>query len=191
MSSSLRSYGQTKEALTRFVKADTAVYIPNDGPTAFFPFSYNNGVLDITYEGNDFKEVMVDISGQPPADDEVETNFAVRIMGGPYLATSLGDNFKQYIRSWRTATIDAGSPIEVDVPSQILKIQSAARGLVASTENVSYRITTQRPASDNYITGNAIDKFNTTYIFKTPLTITIKESGVTKYIIFRTILDQE
>ena len=191
MSSALRSLGVKKEALTRFLKVDGQSYDPSGASTALFPFTYNSGVLDITYEGNDFKAVMVDISGQEPSFDGGASNFAVRIMGGPYLVTSLGSKFKAYIRSWRAATIDVGSPIEVDVPGQVLKVQAAARALVNATENDNWRISTQRPESDNYITGNALDGFSTTYVFKTPLTFTIKESGVTKYIVFRTTFDQE
>jgi len=191
MSSSLRSLGVKKEALTRFLKVDGQSYETLSGPTLLFPYTYNSGVLDITYEGNDFKAVMVDISGVEPSFDSGESNSAVRIMGGPYLVTSLGSKFKAYIRSWRAATIDVGSPIEVDVPAQVLKVQAAARALVNATENDNWRISTQRPESDNYITGNALDGFSTTYVFKTPLTFTIKESGVTKYIVFRTTFDQE
>lgn len=194
MSSAIRSLGVKKEALTRFIKADSLCYAlddPVDGPYDLFPFTYNSGVLDITYDGNDFKAIMVDVSGQEPSYDGAQSNFAVRIMGGPYLVTSLGSKFKAYIRSWRAATIDAGSPIEVDVPSQVLKIQRAARELVNSLSDNNWEISTQRPESDNYITGNALDRFSTTYVFKTPLTFTIKESGVTKYIVFRTMFDQE
>lgn len=189
MSSAFRSLGVKKEALTRFIKADSLCYEPDVDPISLFPFTYNSGVLDITYEGNDFKAVMVDISGVDPYNGE--SNLAVRIMGGPYLVTSLGSKFKAYIRSWRAATIDAGSPIEVDVPAQVLKIQGAVQDLVNSTQDDNWRISTQRPESDNYITGNALDGFKTTYVFKTPLTFTIKESGVTQYIVFRTMFDQE
>jgi hypothetical protein len=134
---------------------------------------------------------MVDISGVEPSFEGGASNTAVRIMGGPFLVTSLGSKFKAYISSWRAATIDVGSPIEVDVPGQVLKVQGAARELVNSISDNNWTLSTQRPESDNYITGNALDGFNTTYVFKTPLTFTIKESGVTKYIVFRTIFDQE
>ena len=194
MSSALRSFAVRKEGLTRFVKPDSPTYTISGEGALLFPFSYNNGVLDITYEGNSFKSLMVDISGVPPSPDQEgpggETDTAVRIMSGPYLATSLGSNFKDYIRAWRAATIDSGSPIEVYIPPQLLKVQAADRAVTAFAYD-TYNVGTQPPASDNFITGNTLNKFSTTYIFKTPLTFTIVESSVIKYITFQSHIEQE
>jgi len=195
MSSVIRSLAVTKEALTRFVKADSPSYI--NGPeeeevNVLFPFSYSNQILDITYEGNYFKQRMVDISGNDPDDDnDRESRTTIRILSGPYLATSLGPNFKAYIRSWRAASIDVGSPIEVYIAPQLLRVQEADYKNINSIENETYRISELAPASDNYISGSSVTNYNTTYIFKTPLTFTIVEDGVKKYITFRTVLDQE
>ena len=188
MSSAIRSLGEKKEGLTRFIKPESPVYTDDDDYDRLFPFSYNNGVLDITYDGNNFKSLMVDISGNEPL---AETDLAVRIMGGPRLVTSLGSKFKAYIRSWREGFIDVGSPIEVYLPSQVVKVQEVDPVQTNSNSGESYKISTQAPAGDNYIYGNTTNRYYTTYIFKTPLTFTIKESGVTQYITFRTILDQE
>ena len=192
MSSVARSFGVKKEGLTRFVKPESPCYDTNDdefiSTNRLFPFTYNNGVLDITYDGNNFKSLMVDISGNAPLD---EAQTSVRIMGGPYLVSSLGSKFKAYVRSWREGTIDSGSPIEIYLAPQILKVQEADLENVNADSGESYKISTQAPSGDNYINGNATNTYCTTYVFKTPLTFTIKESGVTKYITFRTILDQE
>jgi hypothetical protein len=189
MSSVRRSSGEKKEGLTRFVKPESPSYDEVfEGPTRLFPFTYNNGVLDISYDGNSFQERMVDISGSEPQD---ETSYSVRIMGGPRLVTSLGNNFKTYIRSWRYDTIDSGSPIEINIPSQVVKVQEADRANTDASSGNSYKISVRSPTGDNYVTGNTLNKFCTTYIFKTPMTFTIKEGGVTKYITFRTIFDQE
>lgn len=188
MSSVRRSSGEKKEGLTRFIKPESPCYEENDGYDRLFPFSYNNGVLDISYDGNSFLDLMVDISGNEPQN---ETSTSLRIMGGPRLVTSLGNNFKAYIRSWRYDTIDSESPIEIYVPSQVIKVQEADRVNTDANSGNIYKISTQSPTGDNYITGNALNRFYTTYIFKTPMTFTIKEGGVTKYITFRTILDQE
>ena len=191
MSSYARSFASPKEGLTRFLKADSPAYpyiddgdIPLD---RLFPFTYSNGVLNITYEGNNFKERMVDISGNSPSG---ETEPACRVMGGPRLATAIGDRFKAYIRAWRASTIDAGSAIEVFTPGQVIRVQECDNA-VSSTSGNSYEISTQAPVSDNFITGSDANSYRTTYIFKTPLTVTIIESGVKKYITFRTIMDQE
>ena len=191
MSSVIRSLAVTKEALTRFVKPNSPCYDDISGASDFvklFPFSYSNQILDITYEGNNFKERMVDISGGEP---ESETDTIIRILSGPYLATSLGPTFKAYVRSWRAATIDADSPIEVYIAPQLLRVQEADYNHISSDSGDSWLISASSPASDNYVAGSVANNYNTTYIFKTPLTFTIVEGGTKKYITFKTSLDQE
>jgi hypothetical protein len=187
MTSVIRVVGLKKDGLTRFVKPESPCY-DNGSDTVLFPFSYSNQVLDITYEGNNFESEMVDISGNAP---NAETDTIVRILSGPRLVTSLGSNFKAYVRSWRAATIDAGSPIEVYVAPQVLRVQEGDIANITANSNQSYIISTSAPAGDNYISGDVTNQYNSTYVFKTPLTFTIVESGVTKYITFRTVLDQE
>ena len=187
MSSVIRSYGLVKEGLTRFIKPESPTY--DDGTNdVLFPFSYSNGVLDISYSGNSFKTIMVDVVNVDPIS---ETDTAVRIMSGPYLATQLGNNFKAYIRAWRDGTIDAGSPIEVNIPAQLLRVQEVSYLNLTANSSESYKITTQAPASDTYPMGTVANNYETKYIFKTPLTFTIMEGGVKQYITFRTVLDQE
>lgn len=187
MTSVIRTVAVRKEGLTHFVKPESPCY--DDGShNVLFPFSYSNGVLDISYSGNDFKTIMVDISGVAPF---AETDTAVSINSGPYLVTSLGNNFKDYIRAWRDGTIDAGSPIEIYINPQVLRVQEASYANVDANSGNSYKISTQAPASDTYPTGSLANDYQTTYVFKTPLTFTIVESGVVKYITFRTMLDQE
>jgi hypothetical protein len=186
MSSVIRTKAPVKEGLTLFMGAESPAYSSPSG-TRLFPFSYRNGVLDITYEGNNFKSVMVDISGVDPSS---ETSTAFRITGNTYLVSSLGENFKNYIRAWRASTIDAGSPIDLYVAPQILRVQEADRNNVDADDS-SYKISTQPPSSDYYLSGSEANEYYKTYIFKTPLTFTIIESGVTQYITFITKLDQE
>jgi hypothetical protein len=192
MSSVVRKFGVTKEGLTRFIKPESPAY-NNLTNNVLFPFSYSNQVLDITYEGNNFKERMVDIPPPPGRDQSPgsETETIVRITSGPLLATSLGNNFKNYIRAWRAGTIDAGSPIEVYIAPQLLRVQEAAYENISSDSGDSWKISIIAPSSDYYVAGNAANRYNTTYIFKTPLTFTIVEGGVKNYITFRSALDQE
>ncbi len=187
MSSVVRYLGNAQEGLTRFVKPESPCYVFN-GNNRLFPFSFTSGMLDITYSGNTFKTVMVDNTGVSPL---AETETAVRIIGGPRLVTSLGNNFKAYIRAWRNSTIDAGSPITVEIPCHVVRVQEGDVNNVNSNSGVSYLISDNLPASDNYISGDSTNNYNATYIFKTPLTFSIVESGVKKYITFRTIMDQE
>lgn len=187
MSSGIRSVNELKLGLTRFLKPESPCY--DDGTNVrLFPFSYDNGVLDITYSGNDFESIMVDTTGNNPLS---ETDTAIRLSGSPRLVTSLGNNFKAYIRAWRVDTIDEGSPIELYIPSQVVRVNEADINNVSANSGASYIESTTAPSSDNYISGGSANEYYSTYIFKTPLTFTIVESGVTKYITFRTKLDQE
>jgi hypothetical protein len=187
MTSVGRAYYVRKEGVTSFVKPESPSY-NDDVNVVLFPFSYSNGVLDITYDGNNFKTNMVDNLNESP---NSETDTAIRIISGPSLVTSLGNNFKDYIRSWRSVTIDAGSPIEVVVAAEVLRVQEGSFNNVSADSGDSWKISTSRPSGDNYITGSEANKYNTTYIFKTPLTFSIVESGVTQYITFKSMLDQE
>jgi hypothetical protein len=188
MSSALRTMVVKKEGLTRFIKPESPAYDIGEGDYILFPFSYSNGVLDISFEGNDFESIMVDNLNVGPGG---ETQTAVSILSGPYLATSLGDNFKAYIRAWRDGTIDAGSPINVYIAPQLLKVQEADYANIDANSGDPYKISTTPPVSDYYTAGDATNKYQTKYVFKTPLTFTIIEDGVKKYITFRTKFDQE
>lgn len=183
----MRALAVKKEGLTQFVKPESPSY-GNGDDTVLFPFSYSNQVLDISYEGNNFKSNMVDSINNSP---DGETGTTIRMLGGPYLATALGENFKAYIRSWRSGSIDAGSPIEVVVAPQLLRVQEVDLSHVTSTSDDVVLISTNAPTGENYVTGSVANKYRTTYVFKTPLTFSVVEGGVKKYITFRTTMDQE
>ena len=187
MTSVARTFAVRKEGLTEFLKPESPCY-DNGTDNVLFPFTYSNNVLDITYEGNNFQTQMVDSLNVDPI---AETDTAISIIGGPYVATSLGENFKAYIRAWRDGTIDAGSPIDVYIAPQLYRVQEADSANIDANSGEAYKISTSAPSSDNYVAGSTETKYNTTYIFKTPLTFTIVESGVTQYITFRSMLDQE
>lgn len=189
MSSISRAYPKINQGLTRFAKPESPCY--NDSGLdldVLFPFSYSNGVLDISYSGNSFEADMVAVTGRAP---DSETDVAVQIMSGPQLVTSLGDNFKAYIRSWRDGSIDAGSPINIYINPQVIRVQEAQFANVDANSGSSYKISTEPPASDTYPTGAVANNYQVKYVFKTPLTFTILEGGVTQYITFRTAFDQE
>lgn len=189
MTSVVRAYPPRNQGLTLFLKPESPCYSDSgSGLTVLFPFSYSNGVLDISYTGNTFEADMVTSTGNAP---NSETDVAVRILSGPRLVSSLGDNFKAYIRAWRIGTIDAGSPINIVIQPQVVRVQEGNQPNIDANNGNSYKVSTQLPANDIYPTGAVINDYQTKWVFKTPLTFSIVESGVTQYITFRTAFDQE
>lgn len=189
MTSIARAHRPRSQGLTRFLKPESPCYDDSgEGRRVLFPFSYANGVLDLSYSGNTFEADMVTSLNQSPS---AETDTAVQVVGGPHLVTALGENFKAYIRAWRDGSIDAGSPIEIHIRPQVIRVQEAQSENVDANSGSSYKISTLPPASDTYPTGAPINHYQSKYVFKTPLTFTIVESGITQYITFRTMLDQE
>jgi hypothetical protein len=191
MTSIVSAYKARDQGLARFVKPESPAYnVTGDSENSLvvlFPFSYSNGVLDISYSGNTFKSVMVDDTGNSPSS---ETDTAVQILGKPQLVTSLGDNFKAYIRAWRTG-IDSGSPIEIYINPLVIRVQEVDLENISANSGESYRISTQPPASDTYPAGTDTNNYQAKYVFKSPLTFTTIEGGVKQYITFRTAFDQE
>jgi hypothetical protein len=192
----LRGYAARKEGVTTFSKIDSACYYDNILDLyLLFPFTYSDGVLDISYDDNRFKEEMVDTPNQSPNesddDDPDELATLIRIMGGAQLVSSLGENFKAYIRAWRDGSIDAGSPISIYIAPQVMRVQEADFNYINASSSDEYTISSRAPSGDAYVTGNNVNRYRATYVFKTPLTITVVESGVVQYITFRSILDQE
>jgi hypothetical protein len=186
MSSTVRSYATPVRLATEFHRIETPCFYDGSNNVPF-PFSYNNGTLDIENKYN-FNAQMIDNTGNEPNTD---IDGSVRLMGGNRLVQKLGDNFKAYIRAWRNVTIDVNSPISVYEPSQVVRVQEAGTDNIRADSGDSYIVSTSAPVSDNFISGMEDNNYNSTYIFKTPLTITIKEGGVLTYLTFRTIMDQE
>jgi len=186
MSSIVRQYAQTKTALTKFTLVDGPSYNSSSlGRDILFPFTWNNGTLDINLI-DDFQERMIDISGMSPSD---ECDFAVRQMGGPRVVRAIGNNFKNYIRSWREGTIDDNSPIDVYIQGVVMKVQMV--NPIDLNDSGVARVSTEAPTSNNYTVGGPSNKYRTSYCFQQPLTLRIRESGVPTYITFRTSFDED
>jgi hypothetical protein len=189
MSSILRRTANTKSALTKFTLVDGPSY--NDsglGINILFPFTYSNGVLDININpaANSFEADMITITGNAPDEDN---ELLVKQMGGIGLVRALGPNFVAYIRAWRNATIDAGSPVSVYIPGVVTKVQQAPSSAMA--DGGVYEVSTDAPPSDEYITGTPANNYLTSWVFKKPLTITTVEGGVLTYITLRTAFDED
>lgn len=189
MSSVLRRTATTKSALTKFTLVDGPTYFDNGlSQTVLFPFVYSNGVLDLNINtaANTFEADMITSTGNAPGED---CDLCVKQMGGTGLVRALGPNFVAYIRAWRTATIDAGSPVSVYIPGVVTKVQQTPASALADGD--IYEVSTTAPVSDEYITGNPANNYLTSWVFKKPLTITTIEGGVTTYITLRTSFDED
>jgi hypothetical protein len=190
MSSILRRTANTKSALTKFTLVDGPCYTDSGlGISVLFPFTYSNGVLDININpaANSFEANMINvITGNAPDEDN---ELLVKQMGGLGLVRALGPNFVAYIRAWRNATIDAGSPVSVYIPGVVTKVQQAPAS--AMEDGGVYEVSTVAPVSDEYITGNPANNYLTSWVFKKPLTITTVEGGVLTYITLRTAFDED
>jgi hypothetical protein len=189
MSSLLRISAKKIYTPTRLVPVNSATY--SDSSTSkdlLFPFMVSkNGELDISYT-NSFKEDMIDISNQTPTQGGDDPSTLSTLLGSTRIITSLGDNFKEYIRAWRMRTIDEGSDILLTSKRCIaINVRSTIFGY-----NNAYQIDNTPPTS-NLIdsVSKPSNNFLTTWIFKTPLTIEITENDVKKYISFVSIFDND
>lgn len=132
---------------------------------------------------------MVTSTGNDPTNGGDDPDTDVILMGATRLVTGLGDNFKAYIRAWRTATIDSDSDI-------ILTNNNCIATKVRSTSLLhtnAFQIDTTPPSGNNYFNQNAntTNNFMTVWVFKTPLTFEFTESGVKKYVTFRTTFEDD
>ena len=182
MSSLVRSYASPVRTVTDFHRVESPSYL-TEGPNLLFPFTYNNGTLDIEFI-DDFEAQMVTSTGNEPLTDP---DVSIRIIGsGSRLVQTIGDNFKAYIRAWRTG-IDSESPISVYIPGIVTKVQWQNEDNMGDG---SFEVSTNPPSGDTYTQQDA-NGYKTTYIFKRPLTITTVESGITQYITFSSRLDED
>jgi hypothetical protein len=185
MSSIVRQYSQVKQSGTKFTLIDGPSY--NDtslGIDLLFPFTFDkDGILDINLIDN-FQADMITTPDKYPNN---ECKLAIRLCGSNHLVRGLGNNFKNYIRAWRDATIDSGSPINIYVPGAVVKVQQSMPEFLQDYD--TFQVANVPPPSDNFFGGNSTNKYRTTYCFSQPMTITTKEGGQTKYITLRSVFD--
>lgn len=182
MTSVIRHVATPVRTTTEFHRLETPSFY-DGSKTVPFPFTYDNGVLDIA-DRNNFNAQMITSTGNSPNTDP---NVSVRILSGSRIVQGLGDNFKAYIRAWRTGSIDVDSPIDVYVNGIVQRMQWVDETNMGDS---SYEISSSAPSGDNYIQGSFPD-YNSTWFFSKPLTIRILESTVPTYITFTTRFDED
>jgi hypothetical protein len=186
MTSIVRTPSQLPTFGTKFFRIESPSYDSvTFGREIPFPFTYNNGTLDLEFI-DDFEALMVTTTEQAPGR---ENDVDVTLMSGKRLVQNLGPNFEAYIRAWRDLTIDAGSPISIYIQPSVQKIQYTDSS--ADDGDEVYLVSTTPPTSDTYTIGEPINNYRTTWIFASPLTITTIEGGVTTYITLTSRLHED
>jgi hypothetical protein len=159
--------------VTEFVEIQSPCYNDNSiGKVILFPFTYSNGVLDIALIDN-FQARMITLSGRSP---DNQPDYLVKLLGGTGVVTSIGDNFKNYIRSWKTEDISltdivVDSPITVFKPATVTRVQMCGISTNDAYEESSV------PPSNNYTIGSPANNYRSVWVFDTPLTISYKNAG--------------
>ena len=155
------------------------------GGLLLFPFTYNNGVLDIAYVNN-FEANMVNSTNNPPLATGGDQTLGCKLMGGNELVTSLGPNFIAYIRAWK---IDPTAIVSIYINPVMTKIQSAPKSALTGGNSDGYEEVAFPPSSDEYIWGSGDNAYQTSWIFKSPITIKlIKTNNTVSYITLSSFL---
>lgn len=186
MSSLTKIYASTKQTPVEFVRVNGPYY--NDSLIGYtlFPFTYENGVLDLALIDN--MAVFLN-SPSPPLStaDSGQTNssYLYKLLGGNGLVQSLGPNFLKYINGWQ-ATNPQNSSVLIYSQGVVTKVQASPKNFLLSGK--VFRSSATPPSGDGYIAGNDTNLYRTTWVFKQPLTIAVTSDGVTTYVTFSTTL---
>ena len=215
MSSVLRSKSATPSENTRWVNITTPSYLDESmrmgnpdisGTLVPIPYTVNNGVLDINIQ-DDIINSLYEFPEMFFYDQFLPATYKVKLMGGSRPVTSLGPTILDFIYSFTNA--DEGS-VAIHTAPVMTKIQStynAGDGLIVPLgpseydlppfgfasftlgSGTSYGVTYLPPNAD-YISGTGVnDKYRTSWVFKTPLTIKYTNGGDPLYWTFSTTFD--
>ena len=199
MSSVLRSYAvPVGKSTNKFDNISTPCYNDSEfGEYVPVPFTYSNGVLDIQITNSSVNDFVN--NGSNPNEGEGgddDTEFQAKMCGGVRLVTSLGDTLKTYLRNRivNQEEIDEYTgDIVLYIQPTMTKVQLAQPNNVQGLtfENV-YGVNDQPPSSDEYVGGDDANKYYTSWVFKTPMTIKYTSSNSStgyRYMTFSTHYD--
>jgi hypothetical protein len=192
MSSSLRTHPVPTET-TKYKKVMTpAYYDENLGTEVPIPFIYSNNTIDIDIRNNVQNDLIS--SGNGPNSDP---DFQCTTMGGSGLVLNLGPKMKEWLNTWLSNLYSSGSVYETNsckvhhsgvmTKAQFVNLPNVEHGrfLGCDVDNSTYAISDAMPASEfssNLVFGIDNNKYNAVWIFRTPLIISFKVSGATKYL---------
>lgn len=192
MTSLLRSFAvPVGKNTNKFDNISTPSYYDDDlGNNVPIPFTYSNGVLDIHITNTSVNDFIT--NGNPPND---ESEYQAKFNGGVRLVTSLGSNLLTYLRnriSNQEETTYTGE-IVLYIQPTVTKVQLAQPENVPGLtfENV-YGVNDQPPSSDEYVGGDNTNKYFSSWVFKTPMTIQYEAPSSTtgyRYMTFSTHYD--
>lgn len=138
-----------------------------------FPFTYSNGLLDLVYIDN-FYNNMVAIPNKEPFSSACNPPLLSRVMGGIGMVTRIGPKFTEYLNAW----LILSTQYKVHINASVTKVQTYLPSEIYS--NVPFRISDNSPDSDTYPWGGVNDDYRTTWIFKSPLTLSYYNSTLNK-----------
>ena len=137
-----------------------------NGKILLFPFTYQNGVLDLPGTISKFP------SNTPPESQPV----LVRRLGGDNLVTSIGPNLQSYIKSvgWNdgTSTYTVTGNITVASQGVVTRVQQLSTKYLSGA-NTSYKVNAGAWDGNNFVGQNSV------YVFDKPLVIQGSATGGT------------
>jgi hypothetical protein len=173
MSSVSRSYNPVK-AETKFVPIKSLTFY-NGNHYVLVPFTVINGSLDF---------ITTD-TGFTPSNGDGNSNGhswrMVKPMGGQQEVTSLSSNFKTWFENFEGG-VDTGS-VSIFIAPVMTKVQmTVPSGDSILNSQYCYRSgLSEAPSSDEFVTGNDNNEYNSVWVFKTPLVVKYTSSGTTYY----------
>jgi hypothetical protein len=155
-------------------------YIGPNSINLLFPFTVSSGVIEVSAINN------FNVTGGNLPQNMGAT---VRVSGSNKNVTSLGPNFRNYIRNctWSGRTITDLSSISLFTPAVVTQVQQLDESFVGQMDASSFKVTSGAPPT-NYALQFA--GFGITWVFLTPLTVRARDStGRTFYITFTSSWD--
>ena len=186
MSSVLRTDVGKAKPFTKFSSIKSLSYYDrNLEHIVLIPFSYSNGVLDISVQDDSAYMIANGFTSDVDFPADGLSWRMVKLMGGEGRVTSLGPNFL----TWVQAYLNDNSFLVGETPTLytapvMTRVQQCVTVGSPSPLNNSYAlsISDEKPNSDEYILdGNEANNFFSVWVFKTPITVQFNDDGTTRY----------